>query len=376
MDPIKQRLIAGLAAFSVGITAFPHAGAAETKAPVKLTGEQMQSLGIKTMALPAPLTSGRNTLTGRVVAAPGSQEVVSSPIRGLVTQLYVQPFQAVRTGAPLLRLSSPELGQLQLQLLQAQSRTVLAQQTAKREDALVSEGIIAQRRAVEAQAALREAEAALQQAKSALRLSGMSSAAIDGVAKSGVPQDAIMISAPRAATVTEIEVKAGQRVEAATALLQLSQVDALAVEIQIPVAESANWPVGGEVELPDGGAKAKITGVSPVVAPNSQMALLRATLNKRGDKGRTPLPGELVSVVLSGARAAGWEVPQSAVIHDGPQAYVFVQVGDAFEARAVTVSQAVPGQVRVSGPLKAAEQIAVSGLVALKAAWLNPAGGK
>ena len=65
-------------------------------------------------------------------------------------------------------------------------------------------------------------------------------------------------------------------------------------------------------------------------------------------------------------------MPLSAVAHDGDQAYLFVRTADGFKARPVKVVVSVGQRVRVQGPVKAGEQIAVSGVVALKGAWLDP----
>jgi len=83
-------------------------------------------------------------------------------------------------------------------------------------------------------------------------------------------------------------------------------------------------------------------------------------------------PGEFVTVELPVAATQGsWDVPLSAVAHDGNQAYVFVRTPDGFEARPVKVVVSTGQRVRVQGALKADEQIAVSGVVALKGAWLD-----
>jgi len=67
-----------------------------------------------------------------------------------------------------------------------------------------------------------------------------------------------------------------------------------------------------------------------------------------------------------------WDVPLSAVVHDGKQAYLFVRTADGFEARPVQVAASAGQRVRVQGPVKAGDQIAVSGVVALKGAWIEP----
>ena len=339
--------------------------------PIKfaVANAQVQALGIQTAPLQTQAESVRTSFPAQVVIPPNAEQVISSPVTGLISQLLVQPNQMVRAGAPLIRIASPELSQLQLQLLQANTRATLARQAAKREQDLFGEGLIAQRRVQEAQAALQEAEATLKQAKTALRLSGMSMSAIDKVAASGNPQDSLVLAATQAGVVTEIKAKPGQRVDSTTALLHLAQTGTLWLEIQVPVAESANWSPGTKLNVQGRDISAQIQSSGATVVSGSQMVVMRAVVQGKVGQVR---PGELLSVELPvAATAGGWDLPLSAVAHDDDQAYVFVRTPDGFEARPVKVVASAAQRVRVQGPVKAGEQVSVSGVVALKGAWLN-----
>ena len=351
--------------------------AAERPARFAVPNSQIQALGIQT----APLQSRADALTAtfpaQVVVPATAEQVVSSPVAGLVSQLLVQQNQAVRPGTPLVRIASPELGQLQLQLLQTTARARLARQAAQREQQLFNEGIIAQRRVQESQAALMEAEAALNQARAALRLSGMASATIDRIAASGKAQDGITLNAMQAGIVTEIGVKPGQRIDAATALLHVARIDSLWLEIQLPVSESMSWPAGTRVKVQNRNVTARIESVSPMVSSDSQTVLLRAIIDGKSGAANGLRSGEFVTVELPVTATQGsHDVPLSAVAHDGDQAYVFVRTADGFETRPVKVVASAAQRVRVQGAFKAGEQIAVSGVVALKGAWLDGKGAK
>ena len=369
MNKRNLRFQVGTCAIAVACVFAVTAQAAEQAVKFTVPNKQIQALGIQT----APLQSQANSVVARypaqVIVPPKAEQVVSSPVAGLVAQLLVQQNQVVRSGESLLRLVSPELGQLQLQLLQASARATLARQAAHREQSLFKEGIIPQRRVQEAQAGLSEAEATLNQARAALRLSGMSAAAIKRVAATGMPQDSITLVAKQAGIVTEIAVAPGQRVEAATALLTVAQTDSLWLDIQLPVAESANWLPGTKVRIPGRDITARILSASPTVSSSSQTVALRAAIEGQSAQVR---PGEFVTVELPVAATQGsWVVPLSAVVYAGKQAYLFVRTPDGFEGRSVQVMASAGQQLRVQGPLKAGEQIAVSGVVALKGAWLN-----
>lgn len=351
--------------------------AAERQARFNVSDKQMQALGIQVMPLQQQSEPVVLSLPAQVVVPPNREQVISTPFAGLAVQIFVQQNQAVKQGEPLLRVVSAELGQLQLQVLQSASRATLARQTAQREQALFKEGIIPQRRVQEAQAALKESEAAFLQAKSALRLTGLPASTIDRIATTGKLEDSLTLRAAQGGIVTSVEVKLGQRVDAMTALLRVAQTDQLWLEIQAPTADAARWQPGSKLKLQGRTTAARIVSVSPSVTAGSQTVALQASL----DAGASGLrPGEFVTVevLASGGQSgqSGWSVPLPALAHDAGQAYVFVRVANGFEARPVSVLASAGQRVRIAGALKAGELIAVSGVVALKGAWLEEKGDK
>jgi len=370
MNKSLLRLPSGVWAVATTCIFMATAQAADRPARFSVPAGQIQALGIQVVPLQSQADPVMASFPAQVVVPARAEQVVSSPVAGMVAQLLVQQNQAVRPGTPLVRVASPELGQLQLHLLQATARATLARQAAQREQSLFDEGIIPQRRVQEAQAALMEAESALHQARAALRLSGMPAATIERIAASGMPQDSITLAATQAGIVTEIAVRPGQRVEAAAALLHVARIDSLWLDIQLPVAESANWKAGTKVKIQGRDVTARILSTGATVASGSQTVVVRAAVD-----GRTGLirPGEFVTVELPAVVMQGsWDVPLSAVVHDGKQSYLFVRTADGFEARPVQVVASAGQRVRVQGPVTAGEQIAVSGVVALKGAWLDP----
>ena len=351
----------------------PSLYAAERQSKFIVTDQQMKALSIETTALKAGGEPVMLSLPAQVSVPPNREQIVSTPLSGLATQVLVQPNQTVRQGAVLVRISSPELGPLQLQLLQAASRAGLARKASQREKSLYDEGIIARRRLEEAQATLSESDAALRQAKAALRFSGMANSQIERVVASGKLEDAITLSAQSSGTVVSVDVKPGQRVEPSVALIHIAQIDRLALEIQAPTAQAAAWRTGSKLTLQGRPGTATVTSISPMVAAGSQTVAIRASV----DSGTGDLrPGELVTVQFPLPTATGsWDIPLSAVAHDNKDAYVFVRNATAFEARPVTVISSAGQRVRVRGNLRAGEKIAVSGVIALKGSWLGEKGG-
>lgn len=337
-----------------------------------ISDQQMQASGIQVAPLQRDASPVVVRLPAQLVVPPDREQIVSAPFAGLVTQLFVQQHNQVKKDAPLLRIVSPELGQMQLQVIQASSRATLARQAAQRETALFDEGIIPQRRVYEAQAALRESEAALYQARAALRMSGLSAADVNRLTANSMPEESLILRAARAGVVTDMNIKPGQRVDANTALLHLTQMDVLWLDIQVPAADADNWKPGAKVKIQDRDSVARIVSIGSDVNANNQSVNLRAEVESGAETTKTNLrAGEFVTVEMPAVIVKdGWNVPLSAVVYENKQAYLFVRNATNFEARPVTVIASAGQRVHIKGKLKAGEHIAISGVVALKGAWL------
>ncbi len=358
------------ATFSTLLSA--HVAWAAPAADFAVTEKQIQAMGINLLPLIANIQSGKASYPAKVVLPTNNEWVVSAPVNGLVSEILVEQGQKVNKGQALLRLDSPELARLQLDLLQAQNRAKLTQQTLKREEQLFKEGIIPERRWQEADSAYRDAAAVLTQAKAALVVSGMDKAKVELILRSGNLEQSLVLGARAAGIVTDISARLGMRVESASPLLRLMAGGALLLEVQLPATSAASLTVGTTLTVSGRNASAKVSSISPVVS-NGQTVMVRA----RVDAGIQQLrAGELVQVTLPLAGASAWDLPLAAIARQGEQAYVFVRTAKGFVSRPVVVVSSGGQQVRVQGALAAGEQVAVSSVVTLKAAWLGESGGE
>lgn len=336
-----------------------------------ISPQQVQNLGV-TLTTLAPASSSSLTISypAKVILMPDQEQVVSSALNALVTQVLVQDGMSVKAGQPLLRLQSPDLGNLQLSLVQAASQTRLAQAAWTREQELFTTGITPQRRLLEAEATRQQAQATLTQARIALQLAGMTPAAVQRLEKGGKPDTELQIVAPAAGIVSEMTARPGQRVQSTDALLHLIRPTPVWVEIQLPLATASRYRPGITLQVGNPAVTAKLVSLSPV-AGSTQSVAARARLV--ATPAQPWLPGTALDAKLP-VTGGAWLLPQAAITRQGAQAYVFVRSKDGFIARPVTVSAASGQQVRVEGPLQAGEQVAVSNIIALKGVWLGESG--
>ena len=339
-----------------------------------VTPAQMQGLGITLQRLEKTADIQGQAYPARVVLPPSQEQVVSAPLAGLVDRVLVGENDTVKSGQPLLRLISPELGELQLKLLETSSKSRLSQKTAQRERMLFADGIIPERRVQEADGAAEEDRARLQQAEAALRLAGVDAASVKKIAAGGALQNSLTVHAKAAGTVIALDVKAGQRVAQADALMRLADTRQLWLDVQLPADRRSRVAIkGGQITVVGRDATATPMSLGSTVS-DSQTVTLRAQVTK----GAALLhPGEYVQAQVPFATGTGsesWPVPVASVVRQGDKAYVFVRTAKGFLAQQVTVLNSAGASVQVQGPLKTGQDIAVTSVIALKAAWLGKSG--
>ena len=350
------------------------AWAAPAAAEFAVSVPQMQSLGVTLFKLTQPSPIRGMAYPAKVVLPPNQEQVVSAPVSGVVDQLLVTDQQSVKAGQPLLRLNSPQYGELQLKLLEAHSKSRLSGKTLARERQLFGEGIIPERRVQEAESTAQDDTARLRHAEAALRLAGIDAATIQRIAASGILQDGLVVRAKTAGLVLAVAAKPGQRVQESDALVRLASVQQLWLDIQVPAdRQAAALPKNGQIQVSGRDVVATPLSVGGVVS-DSQTVVLRARVTRGAELLR---PGEMLQVQVPFAQNdAGWALPLQAVARLDDQAYVFVRTEKGFVARPVTVVSSAGQSVQLAGDLKPGQEVAVTSVIALKAAWQGKSGAE
>lgn len=337
-------------------------------APIKLTPPQIKSLGVETAALTRHAGSLSPGMPATVVIPDGQTRVVAAPMAGLVIASLAAEGEPVKRGQVLARLSSPDLIGLQGGLAQAASALGLAQDSARRDEGLLREGIIAESRARASAAALAQARAALNAQRAMLRAQGLNAAAIARAERGEGFASEIALTAPINGVVLARQATLGSRVEAATALYTIASLSPLWIEIDAPADVAAQVKPGMKVELPGRQIQGSVLRVMSG-AGAAQTVRIRARLDNPDASLRA---GQSVQARITGL-GGGQEVRVrvGAVVHEGGKTYLFVRRPDGFEAREVRVLSQSANAVSLAGDFKDGEMVAVSGIAALKSAWLG-----
>ena len=350
-------------------------------APVRAADEipvspaQMKSLGIETAALSAQRTGELPGLPAQVVVPNNRLHVLSAPMPVLVERVLATTGEHVKKGQVLARLQGPAVVEMQRAYLQAATQLRLAKDNLARDDKLFAEGIIAESRYRATRSQHAELAAAYGERHQVLRLAGMSEAAIARLQSGSGLGSAVDIAAPVDGVVLEQMASAGQRLEAASPLFKVAQLDPLWLDIQLSVARQGLVAAGDEVRLPAQQASGRVLTVGHGVG-GSQTVLVRAEI-VRGTERLYPgqyVEATVVSTIRDVGAAGLWRVPNDALARLQGRVLIFVQTATGFRPVPVNIVTEGVQASSVRGELKGDERIAVRGVSALKAALMGIGG--
>jgi cobalt-zinc-cadmium efflux system membrane fusion protein len=162
---------------------------------------------------------------------------------------------------------------------------------------------------------------------------------------------------------------AGQRTEPLAPLFRIGKLDELWLEIDLPQEHLKEIRLHDRVYLDVYETDARITHIGQNISSGSQSVLLRAIIEKPGDRIK---PGQFVSVQLMHASSDDLlRLPVAALIHQDGKDYVFVRVANGYAPRAVSVASRESRQVLIHEGLKPTDEVVVQGVAALKASWVG-----
>jgi RND family efflux transporter MFP subunit len=331
---------------------------------VKLTAEQARNLGIRvTHPVPSP-TDKTLPYPAQIVIPTPQLWVVSAPVAGMVTNLAVGRGDRVTTGQPLLTLESPSFVSLQREYLHALAQEVLAAQQLKRNADLFDGKAVPQRVLESSQAEARQASIVVAERRQMLHLSGLSDDAIARLTNEAAISATLTVNAPQAASVVEIAVSPGQRMEQSAPLVKLARLSPLWVEIAIPATNIGAIKIGAKVEIDGYPTPGRVILVSETTDAATQTILVRAEIPNNGELHSGQTAAARIGFISAGESA--WEIPYSGLVRRGEQTSIFVAIEGGFRQVPVTLLAEDQDHVVVSGPITERNDVAVGGISALR----------
>lgn len=340
---------------------------------LSLSPAQTQAAGIRLEAVQAVRSAqadetGGIRLTGRTVIPSDNSGIILSAVAGQIAAVLVQPGAQVRSGQPLARVYSAELATLQREYLHAKAEAGVASSRQQRDEALFKDGIIAEARLRETNAALEIANATQQEQRRALVIAGFSEAELGRLTAASISSE-VTVHARTAGVVLEQPV-AGERVEPGATLFRIAPSGRWWLELNASVQQAGEIAIGDRVGVVGCTAQGRIIAVGTRLSTSSQTVAVRAEI---AEAASCLKPNQYIEASIAPATVpAGLvSVPASAVVRNGESEFVFVKQAEYFTPVPVTVQRRLGQQVWLKGGPVEGTNVASAGTAALKGAWLG-----
>lgn len=296
---------------------------------IKLSPEALDNARLEILAAGPGQVAETVSLPGEVALNAEALAHVTPRVSGTAREVRKQLGDTVKKGDVLAILDSREFAELQRELLTAKERLELAEANFNREEALWKEKIAAEKEFLAAKQAL--AEAKIEHRSAAQKLQASSGAG------SGAKGGAYALIAPMDGTIIEKHINVGEVLKDDTQAFVVADLSTIWVNVTVYAKDLARVRAGQTARVRAEGieepADGEITYVGPVVGEKTRSATARVVLKNPGAAWR---PGLFVTADVAVDRVDAPVV----VSYEGVQRVegkdvVFVQEGDAFEARAI-----------------------------------------
>jgi len=348
------------------MTSFSTAESAASKAELfTVPADQMSHIQIFAV-VQAPLVRTLR-LSGVVAYNAFLTTPVVSQAGGAVSRVMVTPGEHVTKGQPMLYVTSPDYSTLRSAYVKARDAYQLADRIYKRDQDLLAHKAIAQVELEQAESARAQAEADLQSNEQAIRILGISNPD-DLVGKP--PSSEVALLAPLAGEVVERLCSPGQLLQpGATQCFTLSNMSSVWVLVNVYQNDVRYVRVGDEVTISNeayaGEVRGKIQYIAPALDPATRTLQARIEASNPGERLKKDM--YVTAQVRAGVIPNALLVPDAAVLRDTENMpYVYIQTGNQFARRMVTLGESQGGKTQVTEGLQTGDKIVGDGSLFLQ----------
>ena len=314
-------------------------------APVQLSPQRLQSIGVKTGKVENRVVSGRIATTGNVAVDETKVASVQVRFSGYIQKVLVDStYRHVRRGQPLFTIYSPDLVSTEREYLLAEQNR---RQVARSADPEVA----------------RDAASLVQAASARLAQWGIPEREIKRLQSSGEVQQALEIDSPATGYVTEREALPNKYVDPSTRLYTIADLSTIWVFAHVFQNDLGRIKPGDSATLtvdtyPGRTFSGRVDFIYPVIDMTTRTARVRL---KFANPDLKLMPGMFVNVSLDVPMGRHEVIPAGAVLQTGMRQIVFVdQGGGNLEPREVELGARVDDEYIVLKGLKDGERIVTS----------------
>jgi Cu(I)/Ag(I) efflux system membrane fusion protein/cobalt-zinc-cadmium efflux system membrane fusion protein len=327
-------------------SASPSAEQTETPlAPVQLSAERLQSIGVKFGAVVTKSVEDEIRTTGTVAIDETRLSYVQTRISGHIEKVFADAtYQYVRKGQPLFTLHSPEL-------IAAEREYLLAKRNAKELSQSTVPGVAS------------GVSSLLDSTKDRMGQWNIPDKEISRLESTGDVVDAVEVDSPVTGYITERNALPNMMVQPDTRLYTVADLSVIWVLAQVFQNDLSRVRVGAPASLtvdsyPGRAFHGRVDFIYPDVDMTTRTSRVRMVF---ANPKLTLTPGMFVNVNLEVPLGKQLVIPASGVLQSGTRQIVFVDRGAGYlEPRQVQLGERAGEEYIVLGGLKAGERVVTS----------------
>jgi multidrug efflux pump subunit AcrA (membrane-fusion protein) len=340
----SEPVVSGPAAVATAPPTDVHAASAPL-APIQLTPERMQSIGVKIGTVEYQQLSDEIRATGTVAIDESRVSYVQIRYPGYIRDVFANAtFMQVRKGQPLFTVYSPDL-------LQAQREFLLAEQDEKSMAGSGVEGVAG------------GSVSLVHAAEERLRQWNFPDAEIEKLRRTGKPATEIAVDAPVSGFITERNALPNLYAEPSTRLYTIADLSRVWIDAQVFQDAIGRVRPGEAAEItmdayPGQVLHATVQSILPQVDPATRTVTVRLSVANPGLRLK---PGMYVNALLKASLGRQLVIPASAVIESGLRHVAFLDQGDGrLEPKGIQVGARVGDMLVVTSGLEPKQRIVTS----------------
>ncbi len=296
--------------------------------------------------------------------------VVTSTVPAMIARWHVSPGDVVHAGEVLATVQSPNMVELQADLLADHAAFLVQEKEMIRHDKLRARDLSTDS-AYESNVALTErARAKLASARGMLLTTGILSEDVDLLIETGAVSSEFALRSPGHGQVMNRVAQVGELLEAGRAFVLLADPSAMWIEARLAEEQIRNVSVGQSLSFTSDGiglnrVGGKVIWVSRFLDPHTRTGTVRAVVDGSPHQLRAGEFGHVTIVEEHGTPVT--LIPKDAVQWEGCCNVVFVrEADDRYRPRKVELAAGNGPYYQVTEGLQAGEQVVVGGAFLLK----------
>jgi cobalt-zinc-cadmium efflux system membrane fusion protein len=346
----------------------PESGKKEI-ASIHLSDESLRSIGIQTAVVGQRENRSFLKAMGKVIIPLDRQAIISYAFPARVADGHVNPGDRVDKGQPLVTLESEEVGKAMCEFYKATADFEHTRLSLEREQRLFENGVAPKKNFLAAETDYKIARSNQDAAEKKLHVLGFTENQVQQIARSHQISPRITLYSPITGKVVSSRVVRGMMTEPSTEILVIVDLSKLWIDAEIYEKDIAYIKTGQKVEIhfpayPDELFKGSIGYISDSINEETRTITVRVELQNRDAMLKSGLFADL-HIFFNGSRKI-LAVPADAVIEEGEEKIVFVQIGDRFQKRRIVTGSQDEGLWEVLSGLKKGERVVTQGVLHLK----------